>query len=171
MNTQEFSEWIGQLQVQAPSHNLFNPTDAELEALPKTVNWVTKGAVTPIKNQGQCGSCWAFSTTGSLEGVNFIYNGGNLLSFSEQQLVDCSDSYGNMGCDGGLMDQAFQYVEAYGIELESVYPYTAVDGTCAYNASATVFKNTGYTDNPANNQATLAAAVVKNPVSIAIEAD
>jgi len=171
MNTQEFSEWVGQIQIKAPSGTIFAPTDAELEALPKSVNWYTKGAVTPIKNQGQCGSCWAFSTTGSLEGVNFIYNGGNLLSFSEQQLVDCSDSYGNQGCDGGLMDQAFQYVEAQGIELESTYPYVAVDQNCAYNASATVFKNTGYTDNPANNQATLAAAVVKNPVSIAIEAD
>jgi len=95
MNTQEFSEWVGQIQIKAPSGTIFAPTDDDYIALTKTVNWFTKGAVTPIKNQGQCGSCWAFSTTGSLEGVNFIYNGGNLLSFSEQQLVDCSDSYGN----------------------------------------------------------------------------
>jgi len=106
----------------ASSNTVATPSNVEV---PATVNWATAGAVTPIKNQGQCVSCWAFSTTGSLEGVNFIFNGGKLLSFSEQQLVDCSDSYGNQGCNGGLMDNAFKYVMANGIELESVYPYTA----------------------------------------------
>jgi C1A family cysteine protease len=135
-----------------------------------TVDWRTKGAVTPIKNQGQCGACWSFSTTGSLEGLHFIKN-GTLLSFSEQQLVDCSSSYGNEGCNGGLMDDAFQYVEAEGIELESTYPYTAMSGDCQYSASQTVFKNTGYSDVKVNSPTQLKAAVNKGPVSIAIEAD
>jgi len=123
-----------------PSNNstdneVFTPTESQVNALPATVNWNTAGAVTPIKNQGQCGSCWAFSTTGSLEGCNYIFNGKNLLSFSEQQLVDCSTSYGNQGCDGGLMDYAFKYVQAKGIELEATYPYKGVDGTCKYSAA------------------------------------
>jgi C1A family cysteine protease len=139
-------------------------------SVPTSVDWRTQGAVTPIKNQGQCGSCWSFSTTGSLEGLHFIKN-GTLLSFSEQQLVDCSSSYGNDGCNGGLMDDAFKYVEAKGVELESTYPYTAKSGTCKYVASKTVFKNTGYSDVAVNSPTQLQAAVAQGPVSIAIEAD
>jgi cathepsin L len=138
--------------------------------IPTSVDWRTKGAVTPVKNQGQCGSCWSFSSTGSLEGLHFLSK-GSLLSFSEQQLVDCSQSYGNDGCDGGLMDYAFQYVESQGIELESVYPYTAEDGTCAYKASSVVFKNTGYTDVTSNNVKAFMTAIALQPVSVAVEAD
>ena len=135
-----------------------------------SVDWRAHGAVTPVKNQGSCGSCWSFSATGSLEGLHAV-NSGSLLSFSEQQLVDCSTSYGNGGCNGGLMDYAFQYVASQGIELESVYPYTAKDGTCKYKSGSVVFKNTGFTDVPAQNNDALAAAVTLQPVSIAIEAD
>jgi C1A family cysteine protease len=139
-------------------------------SVPTSVDWRTNGAVTAIKNQGQCGACWSFSTTGSLEGLNFI-NTGNLVSLSEQQLVDCSSSYGNDGCNGGLMDDAFKYVEAEGLMTEADYPYTAASGDCQYVASQTVFKNTGYTDVKANNPTQLKAAVALGPVSIAIEAD
>jgi len=150
--------------------------ETEIEAVKvkasNAVDWRTVGAVTPIKNQGQCGSCWAFSSTGSLEGLNFLKN-GNLLSFSEQQFVDCAgvSPYDNEGCDGGSMESALQYAADFGVELESVYPYTAVDGTCQYDASSVVFKNTAYVEVTASSDSALQAAVDLQPVSVAVEAD
>jgi len=136
-----------------------------------SLDWVAKGAVTGIKDQGQCGSCWAFSTTGSVEGIVQIAH-GHLTSLSEQQLMDCSVAEGNLGCAGGLMDNAFKYVEKSGLCTEASYPYTAKDGTCK-SSSCTMSadsKITGYKD-VAHTENSLGASVDNQPVSVAIEAD
>mmetsp|Transcript_14238 Transcript_14238/g.21625 ORF Transcript_14238/g.21625 Transcript_14238/m.21625 type:complete len:333 (+) Transcript_14238:54-1052(+) len=140
--------------------------------LPESVDWSDKGAVTPIKNQGQCGSCWAFSTTGSVEGINYITT-GSLESFSEQELVDCAGSYGNMGCNGGLMDYAFEYVRDKGLCSEQSYPYTAgaADSSCKSSECESVVKISGYVDVTSDSEEALMQAVAQQPVSVAIEAD
>jgi len=91
----------------------------------RDIDWNTQGAVVPVKNQGQCGSCWAFSATGGLEALSKLKY-GKLQSFSEQMLVDCSDSYGNNACNGGLADNAYRFVVDNGIVRENDYPYVAV---------------------------------------------
>ena len=147
------------------------PTEAIVEVEHKDdisvgdVDWTTQGAVTDIKNQGQCGSCWAFSATGALEGLSKLAYGA-LQSFSEQQLVDCSGSFGNQACNGGLMDNAFKYVKANGIVTESEYPYKAVKQTCSKNAGP--FKISGFTDIKDCN--TLATALTGRPISVAVDA-
>jgi len=129
------------------------------------VDWVATGAVTAVKDQGQCGSCWAFSTTGSLEGLSKI-GFSNLQSFSEQQLVDCSIAYGNHGCSGGLMDNAFRYVKEKGITTEAAYAYHAKKGTCESQGGS--FKISGHTD--VTGCTNLANAVTGRPISIAVDA-
>ena len=135
------------------------------------VDWVAKGAVTPVKNQGSCGSCWAFSTTGSMEGAHFIKT-GTLLSLSEQNLVDCSTK--NNGCHGGDMDLAFKYTESAALESEKNYPYKGekwFNKGCKYDSSKGEVKVTSFHDVTANSSEALKAAIAKGPVSVAIEAD
>ena len=137
--------------------------------LPDTVDWRDDGAVTDVKDQGQCGSCWSFSATGAMEGAWYIKN-GELVSLSEQQLVDCSTSYGDMGCMGGLMDDAFEYAIDAGMCTEESDPYTAMNGVCDGTCEKVV-QMTGCKDVASGNQMDLMAAVANGPVSIAIEAD
>lgn len=133
------------------------------------IDWTTKGAVTPIKDQAQCGSCWAFSTVGSTESSHFLTT-GNLMSLSEQQLVDCSGSYGNQGCNGGLMDNAFKYYlgSGKGAATESSYSYTAKDGKCKSFTVAVTIKT--FTDVKKNDEDALATSVTQQPVSVAVDA-
>jgi cathepsin L len=146
---------------------------------PTAIDWTNyNGAtyVTPVKNQGQCGSCWAFSATGSTESAYAIKHsvtGSAIPSLSEQQLVDCLGSYGNEGCNGGLMDNAFKYIEASGgLCSESEYPYTARDGTCKSSTCGTKYDAiSGYTDVTHDDATALVNAVALGPVSVAIEAD
>jgi len=139
--------------------------------LPDSVDWRTKGYVTEVKDQGQCGSCWAFSSTGALEGQHFAKT-SQLVSLSEQNLVDCSRKQGNMGCNGGLMDQAFTYIqENNGIDTESSYPYEAVDQKCRFKSADVGATDTGYTDVAQQDENALQSAIATvGPISVAIDA-
>uniref|UniRef100_A0A0K8T4R1 Cathepsin L n=1 Tax=Lygus hesperus TaxID=30085 RepID=A0A0K8T4R1_LYGHE len=154
-----------------PKSALLEVFDGVNATLPAAVDWRTKGAVTPIKNQGGCGSCWAFSTTGALEGQHKLKQ-GKLYSLSEQQLVDCSAAEGNLGCDGGLMDSGFQYIKKNGgILTEDSYPYTEENGKCHATKKNVVARVTGVVDVKQGSEAALQAAVATvGPISVAIDA-
>ena len=152
---------------------------SELVQDSKSIDWVEKGAVTGVKNQGQCGSCWSFSTTGSLEGAYFNkYN--KLVSFSEQELVDC-DNFKNggrdHGCNGGLMDNAFKWIEGNGgLCTESEYPYvsgtTNAAGDCKTDCVIVEDSRvTSFVDVPTSSDSAMMDALQINPISVAIQAD
>jgi len=134
--------------------------------LAQDVDWrKTAGALTPVKDQGQCGSCWAFSTTGGIEGAEYISTHQPAVSLSEQALVDCSGSFGNQGCNGGLMDNGFKYVEAHGLPKEGDYPYHARDESCHTFTPVATSKIVTFTDTT-----DLENDIVKQPISVAVDA-
>ncbi|XP_030896468.1 cathepsin K [Leptonychotes weddellii] len=155
-----------------PSHSHSNDTfyipDWESRA-PDSIDYRKKGYVTPVKNQGQCGSCWAFSSVGALEG-QLKKKTGKLLNLSPQNLVDCVSE--NDGCGGGYMTNAFQYVQKNrGIDSEDAYPYVGQDESCMYNPTGKAAKCRGYREIPVGNEKALKRAVARvGPVSVAIDA-
>ena len=174
MTEVEFKEYISSGYVNSEK-GLFNSGrvscsafSSNVSTVPSSVDWRNVGAVTPVKDQGQCGSCWSFSATGAMEGAWKIAR-GSLVSLSEQQLVDCSGPYGNMACNGGLMDDAFAYAIDHVMCTEASDPYLARKTVCSQCSAVASF--TGCVDVTPNNQAHLKEAVSRGPVSIAIEAD
>jgi len=166
---EEFKTRNGYKNIDRSVYRSLNTAPKKAHVKLSAIDWVKAGAVTGIKDQGQCGSCWAFSTTGSVEGAVQLKK-KTLTSLSEQQLVDCAGSQGNQGCNGGLMDYAFQYIISNkGIGSEASYPYKAVDGTCKKVASVSTISS--FKDVAEGDEEALYQALTVGPVSIAIEAD
>ena len=142
------------------------------DALPNSVDWRAKGAVVGIKDQGDCSSCWAFSAVATVEGINKIRT-GNLISLSEQELVDCARTKNTKGCNSGLMTDAFEFIiNNGGINTEKNYPYKAKDGQCdVYKKNQRYVKIDDYEEVPSNYEQALQKAVASQPVSVGIDAD
>jgi len=182
MSNDEFKQMfnLGNGRPQQNSTATFTHAPVNIATLATSVDWTTKGAVTGVKDQGSCGSCWSFSTTGALEGAYYLKY-GSLVSFSEQNFVDCDNRQNggtDLGCNGGLMDSAFAWAKSNGgVCTEAAYPYvsgtTQKAGTCT-QSSCTKNANVApksYTDVTTNSDAALMSALNQQPVSIAIEAD
>jgi len=176
MDTVDFSKYL--LSFEKPVVEI-NSVEEEITSVPKSVDWVVFGAVTPVKDQGQCGSCWSFSTTGALEGAYFLKY-GTLASFSEQQLVDCdtlTNGGRDHGCNGGLMDNAFTWIKKNGgLCYEQDYPYlsgtTKTSGTCKTTCKVNSnSKVQSFVDVKSNSDDAMMTALAQQPVSVAIEAD
>ncbi|MCO5580405.1 hypothetical protein L7F22_034271 [Adiantum nelumboides] len=137
---------------------------------PSTKDWREDGIVSAVKNQAHCGSCWTFSTTGALEAANAQAT-GEMLLFSEQQLIDCAGGYNNFGCNGGLPSQAFEYIRYNGgLDTEEAYPYTAADGDCKFNTDSIGVQVYDVVNITLGAEDELKAAVgLVRPVSVAFE--
>jgi cathepsin L len=148
-----------------------SPKVARGDTYNNTIDWREKGAVTAIKDQGDCGSCWSFSTTGSTEGAHFLAT-QELVSLSEQNLMDCSAKYGNDGCNGGTMDAAFQYIITNnGIDTEASYPYQGVQNPdCKFTTENIGATLSSFQNIPSGNEEALTTAAAQQPISVAIDA-
>jgi C1A family cysteine protease len=172
MTPQEFRKTYRNLDI-----NMLNVEKAKSEGLtfseaaPESHDWRKEGAVGPVKDQGQCGSCWAFSTVGNLEGLNYIKT-KKFVQFAEQQLVDC-DKGQDQGCNGGLMENAFAYLKtAGGLEKSSDYKYTARDGTCKFDKSKSAIQVTGSVFAKSQDEEEIKSFLYSTgPLAIAINAE
>ncbi|KAA8537375.1 hypothetical protein F0562_026938 [Nyssa sinensis] len=173
LSHEEFKKMYLGLKAELPKRRRESPeefTYRDVVDLPKSVDWRKKGAVTNVKNQGSCGSCWAFSTVAAVEGINQIVT-GNLTSLSEQELIDCDTTF-NHGCNGGLMDYAFSFIISNGgLHKEEDYPYLMEEGTCdERKEESEVVTISGYHDVPENSEESLLKALANQPLSVAIQA-
>uniref|UniRef100_A0A8B9LFX5 Cathepsin L.1 n=1 Tax=Astyanax mexicanus TaxID=7994 RepID=A0A8B9LFX5_ASTMX len=172
MDNQEYRQMLKGFFNRNKAHNattLLQKTEGSAAALPDTVDWRTRGYVTGVKTQGICGSCWAFSVTGALEGQMFRKT-GRLVSLSEQQLVDCTTR--NFGCDGGYLDRAFDYVmKNRGLDTEASYPYEDRQWKCRFNPKTVGATCTGYRSTRSGDEKALQEAVATiGPISVVIDA-
>lgn len=169
LTSQEFRDQYTGLKAEVGSYGCKTFSSSALNA-PSSIDWRSKNAVTSVKDQGQCGSCWTFSATGAIEGA-WAISKGQLVDFSEQELVDCATgiSYGSHGCSGGQMQGAFKFVIEHGQCSLASYPYTAKDGTC--KSCSAVAHISSCSDVKPNDQVSLKAAVAQQPVAVAISAD
>jgi C1A family cysteine protease len=181
MNQDEWREFVrlGLKRENSSEAAMIHNAPADASATPASVDWVSSGAVTGVKDQGQCGSCWSFSTTGAVEGAYKIKYGA-LNSFSEQMFVDCdnrSNGGTDMGCNGGLMDNAFDWAKKWGgISYEKDYPYVSGDTKKSGTCNTKVSKDPkaapkSHTDVKKNSDSAFKSALAQQPVSVAIEAD
>jgi len=168
---EEFKAKMNGYKRPATNRSIGNFFVAPNVAIPDWVDWTTQGLVTPVKDQGSCGSCWAFSATGSLEGQNKKYS-GKLNSLSEQNLIDCSTNFGNQGCNGGSMEASFDYIKANrGIDLENSYPYEARDDKCRFKPENTGASDAGHVRIKSGSESDLESAIATvGPISVAIDA-
>lgn len=161
-------------QVISFTNILYHPSNTTYQGetlnatLPFSIDWREKDIITNVKNQGHCGSCWSFSATGAIEAVHALST-GNLLNISEQELIDCSDTYGNQGCNGGSMDNALKYVIDNGLCSENEYPYMGESGEC--QTCKSVVNISDYKDVIPNDEGILKKVVHQQPVSVAIQAN
>lgn len=167
---EEFLEYVSQVpptSMATPSLGTFMGTPNF--TAPGAVDWRQKGLVGGVKNQGQCGSCWSFSSTGALEGQYAKHN-GKMVLFSEQNLVDCCTppQYQSRGCNGGFMTEAFRYIQANGITTEGAYPYNARQGTCRRGGN--VVRIRGYREVAANERVLEEAVATVGPIAVGIDA-
>jgi cathepsin F len=168
MSEEEFSQKMLTLHHDH-THGNFPVAPAITTAPPASIDWREKGAVTAVKNQGQCGSCWSFSTTGNVEGQWFLKK-GSLTSLSEQNLVDC-DTKEDQGCNGGLPSNAYAYIMANGgIDTEASYPYKAVDGTCKFSKANVGAQISNWTSVSTDETQIAAYLAANGPLSIGINA-
>ncbi|NXB29301.1 CATL1 protein, partial [Eulacestoma nigropectus] len=172
LTNEEFNELMnGYIPVKREEPTPLFRASAALKA-PAKVDWRDKGYVTPVKSQGICGSCWAFSATGALEGLMFRQT-GKLVLLSEQNLIDCTRKLGNNGCRGGSAQRAFQYVQDNGgLNSERTYPYQGTDNSCCrYNPRDKAATCSGYKSVPRGNEVALQQAVADvGPVAVAVDA-
>ena len=170
LTAQEFKDsYVGGIKTEVGSYGC-KSFSSSASGAPSSIDWRTKGAVTSVKDQGQCGSCWTFSATGAVEGA-WAISTGKLLDLSEQELVDCATgfSYGSHGCNGGQMEGAFKFIIENGQCALSSYPYTAKDGSC--QKCSAVAHISSCSDVKPNDQISLKGAVAQQPVAVAISAD